>query len=93
MENGVDAGFPAEAAIPGESARVAGEIFVGAELRGIDENAGDYGARAARQFARVAHEGDMAVMEGAHGGNQHQVAGRTPAELGGTGGGADDFHG
>ena len=56
-----------ERAVGVEGARIAGEVFVGAELGGVDEDAdGDESAR----FARGANQRGMARVQRAHGGDK-----------------------
>ncbi len=67
IEDGVHAAFAAEPFVPFEIARIFVKVFVGAELRGIDENGDDDLVRL--RFGDV-HEGEMAVMEIAHRGDE-----------------------
>ncbi len=51
-----------------EVARVGVEVLAGAELGGVDEDAHDGVARGPRPV----HQGEVAGVQGAHGGDQHQ---------------------
>ena len=70
-EEDVDAGGFEECAVGGEGAGVAGEVFVGAELGGVDEDGGgdDVALRGG------ADEGEVAGVQGAHGGDEAEVSG------------------
>ena len=64
-EKVIDAGVGETRAVVFEGAGVIVEVFVGAELQAIDEDAGDDHVRV---FAGLTHQTDVAVVEVAHGG-------------------------
>ena len=90
-EDEIDAGFAAEAALAGEGARIAGEVFLGAELRGVHEDADGDGAARAGELAGAGEEGEMAGVERTHGGDEDEGAGGIAAGCGGAGDGGDGF--
>ncbi len=66
-EDGGGAGARARLGVGRQRARIAGKVFVGAELSGVDEDRDDHEGRVAE---RLRHQGDVARVEGAHGGHQ-----------------------
>jgi len=63
-----------------EGARVLVEVLAGAELQAIDENAGDHGPAV---LAGLGHEGNVALVQVAHGGHEHHLgfAGKGGAQV------------
>ena len=66
-ENEIDAFKFAEGAVGVEGAGIGGEILVGAELGGVDEDGDDHDVGA---ILRDADEGEVAIVEVAHGGDE-----------------------
>src|SRR5205823_6930225 len=74
-ENYVHALLSAELKIAGQISRIAGEVFSGTKLGGINIDADDEFAALANGFAGAAHEAQVAGVKIAHGGNQPDQVG------------------
>ena len=68
----IDTGFSQPRAVVFEGARIFVEIFPGAELQAIDEDAGDDHVGV---LAGLAHQRDVAVVKVAHGGREGDAGG------------------
>jgi len=69
-EDGIAAGGVEEGAVIFEAARVAGEIFAGSELGGVDKDGGEDAAGGTGELAGLVKQGDVAFVERAHGGDE-----------------------
>jgi hypothetical protein len=92
-EQQIAVGIGQQGAVGGQGARVGVEVFVDAELGGIDENAGNHDIGATLGGL---DQGDMAVVQVAHGGHEGDGLARLAGGAQGAtqaGNGGFGFHG